>query len=362
MIQCEIYIYSTADHAELVYTGFTLLAARGEIQLTYNFNQYSRYGITPMQFVKPHDLQGVFVVINQGKTIFYDTSDGENLIEAAAQVSDMYFKRSYRQSAIPDKYKESVFPFGLNYQVHAGMFDRNEFYRLFFSGRNYTKSPKELLKWILRNISIKYNPTIKNMNSLPQPNQDPRVLFMSRTWDPDNCPYPIPDKYKEIWKQECISINETRASVIKILRKELADRFYGGFSQSTYSLKHYKDSLLKDNKASRKENYMKILRKHPICIATTGLHNSISWKFAEYIAFSKAIVSEKLYFTVPGNLEAGKNYLEFNNAEECVKQTLNLFEDKILRAQMMENNYDYYKKYLLPDKIILRTLNIALNA
>lgn len=361
MIQCEVYVYSTSDHATLIHTAFSLLAAQGEIELIYKFTPFAHDGKTPFQSVGPYDLQGLFAVINNEKTIFYDTSDGEDLIEEAAEASDIYFKRSFRQGAIPDKYKEKVFALGLNYQVYAGMYDKHEFYRLFFSGRNYTQSPKELVKWVLRNTLIKYNPTIKNMHLSPRPKQEARVLFMARTWDADNCPYPIPDDFKETWRQECISINETRASVIKILRKELGDHFYGGFSQSSYTLAHYSDATLTDNSASKKRNYMQLLRKHPICIATTGLHNSIGWKFAEYIAFSKAIVSEQLYFSVPGNLEAGKNYLEFNNADECVKQTIRLFEDKTLRAQMMENNYNYYKEYSSPDKIVKRTLDIALN-
>jgi hypothetical protein len=360
MIKCEVFSYSTSDHATLIHTAFTLLAARGDIEITYNFKQYSRFGKTPQQFVDPYDLQGVFVVVNQEKTIFYDTSDGEALLEDVLEVADLYFKRSYRENAIPDQYKEKVFPLGLNYQVYAGMFDMHEFYRLFFSARNYTKSPKELVKWVLRNTLLKYNPTLKNMHLPPQPNQKPGVLFMTRAWDADNCPYPIPEEFKEVWRLECIGINETRAEVIKILRKELGSRFYGGFAHSSYTLKHYKDSVLEDNNAASKGNYMKILRKYPICIATTGLHHSTGWKFAEYVAFSKAIVSEELCFSVPGNLEADRNYLEFNNAEECVTQALKLFEDKTQRVEMMEDNYEYYKKYLLPDKIVLRTLHIAL--
>jgi hypothetical protein len=360
MIQCEVYVYSTSDHVALILTGYTLLAASGEIQLSYNYKPYSRNGKTPQQSVKPYDLQGLFVVINHDKTIFYDTGDAETLVEDALEASDIYFKRSYRLSAIPDKYQEKVLPSGLNFQVYAGLFDRYEFCRLFFSGRNYTQSPKELVKWILRNTSIKFNPTVKNMRFLPKPDQDAKVLFMARTWDADYCPYPVSDEFKEVWKRECININESRAIVIKKLRKELGGQFYGGFSYSDYTLKHYKDALLNDNSVSKKRNYIKILQQHPICIATAGLYNSIGWKFGEYVAFSKAIVSEKLYFTVPGGLEAGTNYLEFNNAEECIIQTLKLVEDKTLRGQIMESNKAYFEKYLSPEKLVWRTLNIAL--
>jgi hypothetical protein len=360
MISCEIYAYGTSEQVSLIYTGFALLAAKKQINLTYNFNQYSRHGKTPVQFVSPDDLQGVFVVLNKNKTIFYDTTDGENMINEALDVSDIYFKRSYLETAIPTEYKAKVFPFGLNFPVYKGVFDWFEFYRLYFSRRNYKESPRELIKWVLRNVSIRYNPTVRKMHVAPKPNQEPRVLFMVRTWDPDYFPAALADENKEMWQKTCRDTNETRALVIETLRKELGDKFYGGFAKNEHAEKNYKNLLLEDNNLSKKKNYVKILHDHSICIATTGLYNSIGWKFGEYVAFSKAIVSEKLYYTVPGSFDAGKNYLEFDTAKECVKQTLNLFENDTLRRQMMENNYNYYKEYLSPDKQILRTLNISL--
>src|SRR5437879_2798125 len=280
MITCEVYAYGTSEQVSLIYTGFALLAAKKQINLTWNFDQYSRYGKTPGQFVSPYDLQGVFVVINQNKTIFYDTTDGENMVNDALNVSDIYFKRSYLESAIPAEYMGKVFPLGLNFPVYKGMFDRFEFYRLFFSSRNYKKSPRELIKWILRNAFIKYNPTVKNMHFSPKTNQEPRVLFMVRTLDPDNFPAALTEENKEMWRKTCTDTNETRASVIKTLRKELGSRFYGGFSKNEHAEKSYKDLLLEDNNLSKKKNYLKILHNHAICIATTGLYNSISCKFA----------------------------------------------------------------------------------
>jgi hypothetical protein len=89
------------------------------------------------------------------------------------------------------------------------------------------------------------------------------------------------------------------------------------------------------------------------------LFNSIGWKLAEYVAFSKAIVSEPLYFEVPGDFKKDKNYLEFTNAGQCVEQTLLLLNDQQKRAEIMENNNRYYNEYLSPDKLIWRTLEIV---
>lgn len=355
MIYCKLYIYSTSEHISQLCTGFKLLEAQKKIELSYEFDAYSRGGKALLTNVRPYDLQGMFVVVNGDTTIFYDTTDGENLITEALEVSDFYFKRSYRAEAIPDQYKRIVFPLGLNYEVYTGAFDKLEFSRFFSHRRNF-KSPKELIKSAMRNIGLKYNPTISNMHKPPENLRKPKVLFMARTWDPDNYTGGFPTENRELWKSLCHNINKTRAKVISVLRKELGQRFYGGFAQNRYTADNYKDLLLSNKLASTKRTYINILHEYPICIATTGLYNSIGWKFGEYVAFSKAIVSEKLTYEVPGDFGPGKNYAEFSTAEQCVEQAISLFEDKEVREQMMENNYRYYNEYLAPDKLVERTL------
>ena len=80
---------------------------------------------------------------------------------------------------------------------------------------------------------------------------------------------------------------------------------------------------------------------------------------AEYVAFSKSIVSERLKRVVPCGFEPKQHYSEFDTPEECVQQTIQLIEDKPSRQLMMENNWTYYNNHLAPDKLIWRTLDIA---
>jgi hypothetical protein len=47
-----------------------------------------------------------------------------------------------------------------------------------------------------------------------------------------------------------------------------------------------------------------------------GLYESNGWKLGEYVAGSKAIVSEHLHYDAPGNFSPEQNYLEFNSADE----------------------------------------------
>ena len=193
------------------------------------------------------------------------------------------------------------------------------------------------------------------MYAAPNPNQEPRVLFMARAWDPDNDPVGLSAE----GKAEREYLNEMRARCIAMLKKELGRYFYGGFMRTHYAVDHFKGLLLENIYISGKKSYISMLHDYPICIATTGLHGSIGWKMGEYVSFSKSIVSERLTYVVPGDFEKDRNYLEFDTPALCLEQTMKLVEDKRCRQQMMEANWDYYHMHLSPDKLILRTLKIA---
>ena len=216
-----------------------------------------------------------------------------------------------------------------------------------------------MVKSLMRNLHLTYQPTFADMHAGPDPLREPRVLFMTRAWNPDNFPEQAAPGESEYWRRVCNEVNETRAAIIDALRKKLGDKFYGGFSHDKYSIKKYGKFLLTDTRMSKKKAYINMLKEFPICIASTGLFNSIGWKLAEYIAFSKAIVSEPLYFEVPGDLGKDNNYLEFTTADQCVEKTLLLLNDQQKRTEIMGNNNRYYNEYLSPDKLIWRTLEIA---
>ena len=99
-----------------------------------------------------------------------------------------------------------------------------------------------------------------------------------------------------------------------------------------------------------------MVKESSICIATMGLHESIGWKFAEYVSASKAIVSEELHYEVPGDFQSGRNYLTFKTPEECVDQIDKLVKDEDYRYQMMVNNFNYYHQYVRPDRLVLNSL------
>jgi hypothetical protein len=95
-------------------------------------------------------------------------------------------------------------------------------------------------------------------------------------------------------------MNDLRAGCIRALRRRFGRQFLGGFQRSDYACKHYPDCVVDASVSTLRRDYLKCLKSYCIGIATTGLYDSIGWKFAEYAALSKAIVSEPLRFELPG--------------------------------------------------------------
>jgi hypothetical protein len=129
---------------------------------------------------------------------------------------------------------------------------------------------------------------------------------------------------------------------------------------SEYARKHYPDCTL-DGSLTRKGKYLALVKQSDICIASMGLHGSNGWKLAEYVAASKAIVSEHLRYEVPGNFSPQRNYLPFDRPEECVRNVGELIANERLAYRLKVNNYEYYHTFVRPDRLVLNTLIVALH-
>jgi hypothetical protein len=343
MIACHLVCHSNSEHLSQIFTGFFLLHQSGTIHLSQECKKQDDFDLSKPQHLRDASHTHLLVIVNRRIRLYYDCHDSYEIDEPAAQEVDCYFKRSYAQSKLTASLKNKVFPLGLNYELYPAEFDdfARDRHSVFEPASSTATAPL-------------FRPTIENMHSLPD-RQALGILFMTRAWDP----YDHPDRAKEKI-EERVLINETRARCIELLRKQFGNRFLGGFSHTDYAAKNYASVLLQDNKDSGKQDYIKLLSRYAICVATTGLHQSIGWKMAEYVAFSKAIVSEKLNYQIPGDFKSGKNYLQFSEPEQCVEAVHTLLSNADLRYAMMQANHSYYLTSLKPDNLIRRTLEIAL--
>ncbi len=359
---CEMRPWSQDWHLSQVYTGFSMLSARHQIALRQRCVPAPEPDASKPQHLRNARVTHLWVIVNGSLQLYYDTHDGPEIDNQAAARADFYFKRSYSPGSIPPHLLAKVQPLGLNYAVYPDGLDYLEVRRAMAGLPSARKKAALLGKLALQGFDMQivsggYRPTVTTMYTRPGKEVPPRILFMARAWDPDD----EADRERRHREQRA-EINETRVRCVTLLREEFGAAFTGGFKHTPYAIEHYRHVLLDDPASASKRNYLALLAAHPICIATTGLHGSIGWKFGEYVAHSKAIVSERLSYFVPGDLSAGRHYLEFQTPEQCVAAAVTLFENAELRSMLMHANHEYYGQYLRPDMMIARTLEAALGA
>lgn len=347
LIRCRLLYQSSSPHLHQLYTGFLMLHRDGAIRLS----QEPRRKRTVYPSRAPHLRDAAHAhldAIVDGKTkIHFDTHDGAEIATGELDDCDIYFKRSYSPSLIatlPPEQRSKISPLGLNYRVLPSSVDRFALQRALFLRDN----PRaRLLKEALDARGVfGYKPRVGEMQAGPRLDAEPRVLFLAAIYDPHDDPARSEDKI-----EERASINEHRARCIRILKSSLGRRFTGGLANSEFARKRYPD-LIVPGSVTAQASYIETMCSHPICVATTGVHGSTGWKLAEYVAFSKAIVSEKLVYEVPGDFGPDRNYVEFASPDDCAAAATKLIEDRDLRERLMLNNAAYYRDYLRPDALV----------
>lgn len=354
----EIFAQSNSGHLQQLYTGFSALHAAGEIKLVQRLKKRPSLRVSVAPHLRDARLAHCAAIINGKYRVYYDMHDSWEVDEEALHDHDFYFKRSF----YPDKFSKTfiglhkIRPYGLNYEVAANPVDLFALRRSFLS-----KNAREFLTgmgWATGLADLwQFIPSLRRMEAPPPVEAPGSVLFMARTWDPNQNSTSIDTKRQA----DRDAINQMRASCISKLRDAFGERFVGGFAPTDHARRKYPDLILRDNSHVR-QNYLKLLRANAICVATAGLHGSIGWKMAEYVAFSRAIVSEEIEVKLPGDFIDGVNYLSFRTPDECVEQVRRLMNGEKLRLQMMRDNRKYYLQNLHPKSIVALTIRDVLSA
>jgi hypothetical protein len=299
------------------------------------------------------------VVVDGAQRLYFDTHDSWELDPHGLERCDFYFKRSFAQAHIDPSVRHKVLPLGLYYQVYPSGYDRLEAKRAFYYGRGMKGGVKAMALYASAALSGRgrRQHTIEALCAAPAVDHDPRAIFMTRVYAPAKGEAGVRNPLNEP-----TIVNPMRAQCVLHLRDVFGDKFFGGIEHSPYAHQHFESALLADNAESARSRYLALLRKYSIGVTTTGLHGSIGGKLAEYVAFGKAIVTEPLNYEVPGDFCEGRNYLTFTSPAECARQVARLMEDRELRHSMMQANWDYYRLFLRPDKLVRNALSSATQA
>lgn len=339
---CDVE-YLAGPHLMQFYAGLFLLEKQGRIKLNL-IKTDRRDTLTPV----------VKMTLNNKHVVMYDAHDGlgwikgsheENLQHFKENIkADFYFKRSLDQQVLDNAPQGcTVLPLGLNYNIQP---DANmlAYHDGFANKLRYLLKRNVLAKRLGKGFFY-----AKDFELKPEYIKHKKILFITRLWNPD-------EATSEVNRLQRQQINEMRVACIKACREKYQKQFTGGLIMDSYTAKHHPE-LGMPKSLINKKNYLKAVKEHVICIATTGLHNSIGWKLAEYVAASRAIVSEPLHYDVPGKFDENKNYYSFETVPQLLQKIDLLLNNKHLIVQMMLANYEYYQNYLQPDKLVLNTLN-----
>ena len=346
----------SSPHLSQIYTGLFELEKQRKIRI--KFTKKFPYEVRVSQprislWLNAKDLKS-----GKSRNICFDMHDSGKIFSVSQlQLCDVYYKRSYSKKHIDSLEKQlqkKIKPFGLNYPC-SSKGQKHRLKRLLIYNQinhNLKKHPVKLLKEsfyeLLKTSSlILYPPLFSHLEIKPDSPSERKILFQTRLWEHN-------DKM-EISARHVTKINEVRANTVCALRNEFGDHFVGGLYPTPFAKKNYPNCLTDLETDATK--YLKLVKMCLIGVTTTGLHNSIGWKLAEYLAASRCIITEPLNYALPVSLVEGKNFLSFRTPEECVEKAKIIFNNQRLAKEMRKNNYDYYLTEIKPAVALQRCLD-----
>jgi len=317
-------------HLSKVLTGLAALAACSQSAL--QFEPVADATVRPVTSAAMHVL-----VKRDGKgmDIAFDLYDRSDRFDSALlEHTDIYFKRSFYRphlGMLPVEWRNKIKPFGLNYACQSVAGEAR-----------LAEAP------LCLNQSLNRYRTVRPAGDFEQPPDAsvmPSIIFQTRAWAPESTSDDAPE------------VNESRARIIRALRKAFPDRFSGGFAPNPFACQHYSD--LVSEHPNEPADYLRFTKRHLIGVSSRGLHKSEPFKLAEYMAASLAIVSEPVRNKFSPLLSAGSNLLEFRTPEECVEGCSRILSSPALAAELREASWRYYQSHVEPARHIENLLNHA---
>ena len=211
-----------------------------------------------------------------------------------------------------------------------------------------------------RLLGHEVRPLVDTYEVTPHFVAEPTAIFYARVWNPAG--ETLGESVSADVSEHRSMLNEMRAECVRQLNAEFGPRFSGGLEPTAYALAHPDySSLVKDRTKTSKKAYLEQMHRTDVCVGSLGLGDANGWKMGEYVSASRAIVNERMRYLVPGDFAPGRNYQEFTTADECVEQVGRLLNNPEAVHQMKCENQHYYREYLRPDKLVLRSLQTLQN-
>jgi len=330
-VNCFVGPSNDLYHLSHVLTGLCELAAAGDIDL--------RLLPADDDDAQPLESAALEAQVSDGGeplAISFDVYDRSGDFHPASIANcSICFKRSFYRphlDRLQPTVKTVVLPFGINYGCRSA------------AGERFLRAAGLRLDQGLNRYLC-----VLPFEAFEQPPNTPvesSIVFQTRAWAPDS----TSDNVEEV--------NESRARIIRTLRKAFPGRFHGGFVPNSYALENYPDLLTPY--PDLLHQYVPFSKRHLIGVGTRGLHQSVPFKIPEYLAGSHAIVSEPLRCEFPAPLQDSSHFLQFETAEECVAQCDRVLSGAALARELREASWRYYSSEVRPAQHMASLLERAL--
>ncbi len=262
--------------------------------------------------------------------------------------SDVYFKRGFVSGdifALPLEQQKRVIPYGLNFAslhpravvTHLRIAASLLAQRLSAEGsKDLSSTVREFVHRSRLAYGIPPATAFECRASEAQSKAGDTVLLQVRLWPP------------QVGCDDLESVNVGRVALVQTLKRGLGDKFVGGIITDRFSELHCPPDLRIQNTTNMRR-YARVVKKVGIGVYVRGLHHSLAFKMAEYLAAGLCIVSEPLVHELPVPLREGVNYLLFRSHDECLERCRWLLSHPAEAERMRWANRDYYRRWVEPE-------------
>jgi len=357
-VTCYIDSRTNLYHACNVVAGLSTLEERGEIRLRLVAPHDGKTSYTDSSLVLWLEVAHPSGAVINAAIDLFDRSDRFALPALAA--CDVYCKRSYYEpdlNAVPDGFRHKIRPFGLNYACRTSRSSRRVSRLLaadylIRAARSGVRGFRALLADArsVQVVGFLRSPLVEEFEQPPTVELDPIIVFQTRLWSQNELG---PGESAE-------EINADRVAIVRALKTAFPDHFAGGLMPTPLALAKYRD--LVSPQPDKRREFIRWTRRCLIGVQTRGLHHSLPFKLAEYLAGSKCIVTSPLRHVLPVPPLPGLHYLEFRCPRECVEHCARLLHDARLVNGLRSAAWAYYRTEVQPAARATRLLHRILAA
>ena len=308
-----------------------------------NFAGYSLAGLfdqpdcnTTLEFVDwIDDRQSIAVDIDGARLVIEVHDQSDKWCLPLLEWCDVYAKRNI-DPKITTPLQHKIVPFGMNSACHSR---RSALAVLGAISAALPSGFRPRLKDIYVYL---VTPRWRDLEYHPDLPVNGNVLFQTRVWEPIDAPG---DE----------GINDERIALLRALKSEFKHRFVGGLVPTSYAREGYPDLLT--NVSTRQPQYIQWAKHHGIAVYSRGLFGSIAFKMPEYLAASKCIVTDPIFYDLPSPLT---HIPVYTSPEACIAHCQELLSKPSLMREQRHASWDYYNKYLRAPTAMRRLIDLAL--